>query len=92
MPRGRDWTSDGHNGDAVEQGVGEVADLWVAPGPEVTVTFGPIVAGAGLAEDEVVGSKDLAVGTGADAVHGARFEIHEDVNKFKMSVMKENFK
>ncbi|CAL5397004.1 unnamed protein product [Camellia sinensis] len=35
MPRGRDWTSDGHNGDAVEQGVGEAADLWVAPGPEV---------------------------------------------------------
>ncbi|CAL5439847.1 unnamed protein product [Camellia sinensis] len=34
MPRGRDWTSDGHNGDAVEQGVGEAADLWVAPGPE----------------------------------------------------------
>ncbi|CAL5407972.1 unnamed protein product [Camellia sinensis] len=35
MPRGRDWTSDGHNGDAVEQGVGEAADLWVALGPEV---------------------------------------------------------
>ncbi|GMP66608.1 hypothetical protein CsSME_00026899 [Camellia sinensis var. sinensis] len=42
MPRGRDWTSDGHNGDAVEQGVGEAADLWVAPGPEVA-TCGCVV-------------------------------------------------
>lgn len=42
------------------------------------MTFGPVVTGAGLAEDEVVGAEDLAVGAGADAVHGARLEIHED--------------
>ena len=42
------------------------------------MALGPIVAGAGLAEDEVVGAEDLAVWAGSDAVHGAGLEIHED--------------
>nr|ACU21618.1 unknown [Glycine max] len=41
------------------------------------MTFGPIVTGAGLAEDEVVRAEDLAVGARSDAVHGSRFEIHK---------------
>ena len=31
-----------------------------------------------LAEDEVVGAEDLAVRAGADGVHGARLEVHQD--------------
>lgn len=42
------------------------------------VTRGPVVTGAGLTEDEVVGAEDLAVGTSADGVHRAGLEIHED--------------
>ena len=41
------------------------------------VTFGPVVAGAGLAEDEVVGAEDLAEGPRSDGVHGAGLQIHE---------------
>ena len=42
------------------------------------MALGPVVSGAGLAEDEVVGAEDLAVRAGSDAVHGSGFEIHED--------------
>ena len=38
----------------------------------------PVVAGATLSEDEVVGPKDLAVGPRSEAVHGPGLEIHED--------------
>ena len=48
----------------VENGVNELSAFGV-------VTFGPVVSGAGLAEDEVVGAEDLAVGAGSDGVHGA---------------------
>jgi len=41
------------------------------------MTFRPIVTGAGLAEDKVIRSEDLAVGARSDAVHGSRFEIHK---------------
>jgi hypothetical protein len=41
------------------------------------VTLGPVVAGAGLAEHEVVGAEDLAEGAGADGVHGAGLEVHQ---------------
>lgn len=57
--------------DDIEDGVDELSALSV-------VTFGPVVAGAGLAEDKVIGAEDLAVGAGADGVHGAGLEIHED--------------
>ena len=42
------------------------------------MAFGPVVAGARLSEDEVVGSEDLAVGSGPDGVHGAGLQIDED--------------
>ena len=42
------------------------------------VTFRPVVSGAGLPEHEVIGTEDLAIGSGSDAVHGARLQIHED--------------
>mmetsp|Transcript_8203 Transcript_8203/g.9920 ORF Transcript_8203/g.9920 Transcript_8203/m.9920 type:complete len:266 (+) Transcript_8203:767-1564(+) len=57
--------------DDVEDGVDELSTLGV-------VTLGPVVTGASLAEDEVVGAEELAEGTGADGVHGAGLEIHED--------------
>ena len=31
-----------------------------------------------LAEDKVVGTEDLSVGSGADAVHGARLQVNKD--------------
>ena len=55
----------------IENRVDELSTLGV-------VTFGPVVAGAGLAEDEVVWPEDLAVWSRPDAVHGPRFKVHED--------------
>ena len=42
------------------------------------MTHGPVVTSARLAEDEVVGTEELAEGTGTDRVHGARLQINED--------------
>ena len=56
--------------DDVEDGVDELSALGVVP-------LGPVVPGPGLAEDEVVGAEDLAVGARAHGVHGARLEVHE---------------
>jgi hypothetical protein len=42
------------------------------------VALGPVVAGARLAEDEVVRTEDLAVGPGANRVHGAGLQVDED--------------
>ena len=55
----------------VEDGVDEFSSLSV-------VSLSPVVTGAGLAEDEVVGAEELAEGTGADGVHGSGLEVHED--------------
>lgn len=55
----------------VEDGVDELGTLGV-------VTLRPVVAGASLAEDEVVGAEDLAVRAGADGVHRAGLEVHKD--------------
>ncbi|KAL5223555.1 hypothetical protein ABZP36_010194, partial [Zizania latifolia] len=41
------------------------------------VSLGLVVAGAGLAEDEVVGAEDLAVGSRAHRVHGAWLDVHQ---------------
>ena len=51
--------------DDVEHGVDELGALGV-------VALGPVVAGVGLAEDEVVGAEDLAVGAGTHEVHERR--------------------
>jgi hypothetical protein len=58
--------------DNVKDGVDQLGALGV-------VALGPVVAGARLAEDEVVRAEDLAEGARADGVHGARLEVHEDV-------------
>jgi hypothetical protein len=55
----------------VEHGVDELGALSV-------VALGPVVASAGLAEDEIVEAEDLAEGTRAHGVHGAGLEVHED--------------
>merc|ERR1711971_1123519 len=46
-------------------------------GPLGVVTLGPVVAGPGLAEHEVVRSEDLAHGTGPHAVHSAGLQVHQ---------------
>ena len=56
--------------DDVEDRVDELRALGVVP-------LGPVDAGAGLSEDEVVGVEDLAEGAGAHRVHGLGLEIHE---------------
>ena len=55
----------------VEDGVDEFSSFSV-------VALGPVVTGTGLSEDEVIGSEELAEGSGSDGVHGSGFEIHED--------------
>jgi len=57
--------------DDVHDGVDQLGALGV-------VALGPVVAGSGLAEDEVVGAEELAEGRGADGVHGAGLEIGKD--------------
>ena len=42
------------------------------------MTLGPVVSGSGLTEDEVIGSEDLAVGTGPDRVHGAGLQVDQN--------------
>lgn len=41
------------------------------------VSLGSIVVGKELAEDEVVGAEDLAIGPPADDVHGAGLQVHK---------------
>jgi hypothetical protein len=57
--------------DDVEHGVDHLSAFGV-------VALGPVVAGTRLAEDKVVGAEELAKGTGADGVHGAGLQVHED--------------
>ncbi len=42
------------------------------------MSLGPVIACARLSKDKVVGSEDLAVGAGADRVHGARLQVQQD--------------
>jgi hypothetical protein len=42
------------------------------------VTLGPVVASTRLAENEVVGTEQLAERTGTDGIHGTGLEIDED--------------
>ena len=39
--------------------------------------LGPVVAGPGLPEHEVVGAEDLTEGAGPHAVHGAGLQVHQ---------------
>ena len=56
--------------DDIKDGVDQLSTLGV-------VTLSPVVTGASLAENEVVGAEDLAKGAGADGVHGAGLEVHQ---------------
>nr|GMC98516.1 protein TUB21 [Ipomoea batatas] len=56
--------------DNIEHGVNKLCSLSV-------VSLGPVVAGAGLAKDEVIGPEDLPVRARSDAIHGSRLEVHE---------------
>ena len=42
------------------------------------MSFGPVVSGAGLSEDEVVGAENLSERSGADRVHGAGLQVDQD--------------
>ena len=42
------------------------------------MTFGPVVSGSRLSEDEVVGTEDLSERSGSDGVHGTWLEIDKD--------------
>jgi hypothetical protein len=42
------------------------------------MTLGPVVASTGLTENEVVGTEELAEGTGTDSVHCAGLKIDKD--------------
>ena len=41
------------------------------------VALGPVVAGPGLAEHEVVGPEDLAEWSAPHAVHGSGLQVHQ---------------
>ena len=64
-------TALGFLADNIEDGVDEFSALCV-------VTFGPVVAGATLAEGKVVRTEDLAEGSGPDGVHGSGLEIDQN--------------
>merc|ERR1711959_698708 len=57
--------------DDVKDGIDELGALSV-------VALGPVVTGSGLAEDKVVGAEELTEGAGADGVHGAGLQVHQD--------------
>jgi hypothetical protein len=64
-------TTFGFLSDDIQNGIDEFGTFSV-------MSLGPIVSGSGLAEDEVVGSEELAVRAGSNGVHGSGFKIHED--------------
>jgi len=55
----------------IQDGIDEFGTLRV-------VTLGPVVAGAGLPKDKVIGAEYLAERAGPDRIHCAGFQIHED--------------
>merc|ERR1711861_9076 len=55
----------------IEHRVDELGTLGV-------VSLGPVVTGASLAEDEVVGAEEMTERTSAHRVHGTGLEVHED--------------
>lgn len=56
----------------------DINDLVNELGTLSVVTLSPVVTSTGLTEDEVVGTEELAEGTGADGVHGTGLQIDED--------------
>jgi hypothetical protein len=56
----------------------DIDDLVDELGTLGVVTLGPVVTSTRLAEDEVVGTEELAKGTGTDSVHGTRLQIDQN--------------
>jgi hypothetical protein len=56
----------------------DINDLVNELGTLSVVTLSPVVTSTGLTEDEVVGTEELAEGTGADGIHGTGLQIDED--------------
>lgn len=52
--------------DNIENGVNKFSSFGI-------MSFGPIVSGSSLSEDEVIGSKELSERSGSDRVHGTGF-------------------
>ena len=42
------------------------------------VTFGPVISGARLSKNEVIGAENLSKGSGSDRVHGTGLQIDEN--------------
>merc|ERR1719345_1993 len=57
--------------DDIEDGVDELSAFGV-------MSLGPVVTGAGLSEDKVVGAEELTERSSTDGIHGAGLEIHKD--------------
>jgi len=57
--------------DNVEDGVNKFSTFGV-------MTFGPVVTGTSLTENEVIGSEELTEWSSSDRVHCSGFEIHKD--------------
>jgi hypothetical protein len=55
----------------IKDGIDEFGTLGI-------MSFGPVVTGTGLSEDEVVWSEELSEWSSSDRVHCTWFEIHED--------------
>ena len=42
------------------------------------MSFGPVISGATLSKDKVVGAEELSVRTGTDGIHGTGLQIGEN--------------
>ena len=56
----------------------DIDDLVDELGTLSVVTLGPVVTSTGLAEDEVVGTEELAEGAGTDSVHGTGLQVDQN--------------
>lgn len=61
-----------------------VEDLVDELGTLSVMSLSPVVTGTRLAVDKVVGPEELAVGAGADGIHGAGLQIDEDSTRNKL--------
>jgi hypothetical protein len=70
----------------------DIDDLVDELGTLSVVTLGPVVTGTRLAEDEVVGTEELAEGTGTDSVHGTGLQVDQNGtgNVLVVASLKEN--
>jgi hypothetical protein len=55
--------------DDIENGIDQFSSFSI-------MSFGPIVSGSGLSENEVIWSKELSEWSGSDGIHGTWFKIH----------------